>query len=88
MNENMANNRMQLYCTKCLKAFVLAKYYPCEWYTVQSSDLLNDFFDSHQSECFKEANDPMGGTGMFQVRTENDEDGFLTSFDPYRIIKK
>ena len=86
----MANNRMQLYCTKCLRAFVLAKYYPCEWYTVQSMDALDDFFNLHQTECFKSGNDledVTEGTGMFRVRTEGEGDGFVTAFDPYRIVK-
>jgi hypothetical protein len=81
----MANNRMQLYCKKCLEAFALAKYYPISWGAANSQDHLNNFFEKHAKSCPADENQEMGGENMFGFRTENDEDEFITCFEPYRI---
>ena len=86
----MANNRMQLYCKKCLEAFSLAKYSPVSWGTPVDNSYLNSFFEKHDA-CFMNAEedfDVNGGCDMYGFRTENDEDGFITLFNPYRIKQK
>jgi len=83
----MANNRMQIYCKKCLEAVVIAKYFPLSWYMQNNEDHFNEFFEKHNA-CFingKEDHDEQWGTEMYGFRTENDDDGYMTAFEPYRI---
>jgi hypothetical protein len=86
----MANNRMQIYCKKCLVAFTFAKYYPCSWFSSGSREGLDDFFERHTETCVMKSDgiDESGGTDMFGFRTENDNDGFETAFEPYRVYRK
>lgn len=87
----MANNKMQIYCTDCHEAVAIAKYYPGDW-TINNDNLvaeLNIFFSEHLARCFKKIDRSrlMWGENMFGFRTENDDDGFQTAFDPFRIVK-
>lgn len=84
----MANNRMHIYCTTCLELQVIAKYYPAEWY-VHTEDLasrLTEFLDKHNKTCHK----GFDGEGMFGLRTENDDDGFITDYSgqQFKVIRK
>jgi len=91
----MANNRMQIYCKKCLEMKPIAKYYPTEWYCQNADENpINDFLTKHSESCWKndENADHLGGEGMFGFRTENDEDkdGFISDYrkEPYKLIKE
>lgn len=79
----MANNRMQIYCKKCLAVIYIAKYYPVCWYCngedKDNGKYLNEFLTKHSSECFEndENADRQWGENMFGFRTEQSDDEFM-----------
>lgn len=81
----MANNRMILYCKRCLDFHVLGKYYPISW-TGPTSDTLHEFLITH-SDCFTDRdNDDLScGTGMFGLTTEVDVDGVRINYATKRV---
>lgn len=91
----MANNRIQLYCTKCLELVSIAKYYPTAWVAIRNADIeMNDFFEYHEKKCFlsqkENWNNGEWGDNMFKFRTENDEDGFISDYSDkiYKLKKQ
>lgn len=91
----MANNKLQIYCKKCMQFSVLAKYYPVSWdgFFVKNYE---EFVIDHQKKCFDDAwareekveADLGFGTGMFGFRTEMDEDGLCSDYHetPCKLI--
>lgn len=89
----MANNRMQIYCKKCLELQCISKYYPCEWYCQNgdNSNPMHEFLLKHSEECWKDEDfDHMTGCEMFGFRTECDDDEYFSNYKerPYKLIKK
>lgn len=51
----MANNRLQIYCKKCLEMQCIAKYYPGGWYCNNPTDNpIHDFLITHSDKCWQE----------------------------------
>ena len=87
----MANNRMQLYCQKCLELRIIAKYYPTQWYcNNEAENPIHEFLVTHSKQCWEEdpEADHMGGEKMFGFRTENEDDGYISDYGekPYKLI--
>ncbi|MBU1349286.1 hypothetical protein KJ781_04435 [Patescibacteria group bacterium] len=90
----MANNRMQIYCKKCLEVLNFAKYYPVAWGVHNDvGESFNEFFEKHDTNCWKEeseGSDLSWGEGMYGLREENDDDGYFCDYRerPYKIYLK
>jgi len=74
----MANNRLILYCSICLKGTNLAKYYPVGWYTNgDQTTSLNMFFKDHQN-CLEESGKDLGfDADIFCLTTEMTWEGYI-----------
>ena len=84
----MANNRLQIYCKKCLGFANFAKYYPSTgWYCKdRDKNPINDFLMIHSENCYGMVGENEGDD-MFGFRTENDDDGFISDYDKLKLKK-
>jgi hypothetical protein len=89
----MANNRLQIYCKKCLEMATFAKYYPYGWYcnSAEATGILVNLFLEGHSNCWKaEEVGKNEGAEMFGFRTENDEekDGYGSDYSkkPFKLF--
>lgn len=71
---DMANNRAQIFCRKCLSVKPFLKYYPGGWFTTGSD--LDDWLDIHNEHHDQD----FGGENHYGFRTENDDDGFISDY--------
>ena len=84
----MANNRLQIYCKKCLEMAPLSKYNPIDWSGL-NEERYNEFVEEHTKKCYSGDDfDKNFGCNMFGFRTEMDGDEFKSDYSqrPFKLL--